>query len=126
MKKRIAKIAAAASIVACLGTVSAMAVVDAICEHKNTYIDKVIDYVISSELFGHTYHYIGNVICSDCGEVLSSYEDSTSDSHDFSIFVTQTSEEVVDENGFHSTKYITIWECSVCGWYNEVVEDILH
>ena len=125
MKKRIAKIAAAASIVACLGTVSAMAVVDAICEHKDVYIDKVIVGDVDISIYGHSYHYIGNVICLDCKLVLSSYEDDAFDPHTFETIETYSYDQV-DDNGFLVTVTVEVKRCAYCGQTIEVVSEEIH
>ena len=125
MKKRIAWIAAVMAVV-CLLSVSALAVTEAICEHKNTYMDRGIDSSsIVSEEFGHSFNYLDCVICSDCGLALSCHEVPWSESHDF-VVIDTTSEELIDEDGFRTTHYITVKQCTVCGYILQVHEYILH
>lgn len=107
----------------CVGGMSVMAVSDAICEHKDVYIDEVVASIVGEE-FGHTITYSDTVICESCGAAVASYPRTSSESHDYKVISSSSYDDYDDP--YYRTVYIDVKKCTVCGYTITNQYEIIH
>lgn len=125
MKKRIAMVLAALAIVSSLGSSAVMARYDPVCTHP-TYRSEYDHSYLVPDIYGHTYINVYRDYCTTCDIHVQNHEE-TADWVEHSYELTSYKEwEEVDENGIPSTKCQWIYNCTVCGWEHEILEDHMH